>query len=123
MTLTKQQRIAILLALFAVTLVGASFVPPIPQDPEYHQFADMRPLWGIPNFGDTISNAGFLVVSLMGLWSLLGSRSRAIFTEGQDDTPYAVFFTGVGLVAVGSAYYHLLPDTDRLFWGLRAYRR
>ena len=116
MTLTKQQRIAILLALFAVTLVGASFVPPIPQDPDYHQFADMRPLWGIPNFGDTISNAGFLVVSLMGLWSLLGSRRRAIFTEGPDATPYAVFFTGVGLVAVGSAYYHLVPDTDRLFW-------
>ena len=114
--LTYQHRILILVAMFTVTLVGAAFVPPIPQDPGYHSFADARPFWGIPNFGDVASNAGFAVVSLFGLMSLTGTRRSAIFAEGPDAAPYLVFFVGVGLVSIGSSYYHLVPDTDRLFW-------
>jgi hypothetical protein len=30
--------------------------------------------------------------------------------------PWAVFFTGVLLTAAGSAWYHLAPDNQRLFW-------
>ena len=114
--LTHQQRILILVGMFAVTLIGSAFVPPIPQDPGYHGFADTRPLGSIPNFGDTVSNAGFAVVSLLGLYALSGSRRRKIFAEGPDAVPYLVFFVGIGLVCIGSSYYHLVPGTDRLFW-------
>ena len=114
--LSHRQRLLILLAMFAVTLLGALFVPPIPQDPHYHDFADRRALFGVANFGDTVSNAGFAVVGLLGLWTVLGPRRRAIFDTGADALPYLVFFLGVGLVSVGSSYYHLAPGTDRLFW-------
>jgi hypothetical protein len=30
--------------------------------------------------------------------------------------PYALFFAGVALTGIGSAYYHWAPDTPRLFW-------
>lgn len=115
-SLTKPQRVAILIGMFVATLIGCAFVPPIPQDPDYHRFADMRPLWGVANFGDTLSNAGFAIVSVLGLIALSGSRRRTIFAEGPDAVPYLVFFIGVGLVSLGSGYYHLVPDTDRLFW-------
>ena len=105
--LSHNQRILILVGMFAAALVASAFVPPIPQDPGYHAFADTRPLWGIPNFGDVVSNAGFAVVSLLGLATLWGSRRRAIFAEGPDAVPYLVFFAGVGLVSLGSSYYHL----------------
>jgi len=114
--LTKQQRIAILLSLFVVTLVGATLVPSVPQNPEYHRFADMRSLCGIPNFGDVLSSAAFMVVGLLGLATLLGRRRRDIFAEGPDAAPYIVFFAAVTLIGIGSAYYHLMPDTPRLFW-------
>ena len=113
---THWQRILVLVGMFAVTLVGSVFVSPIPQDPGYHAFADTRPLFGISNFGDVFSNVGFAVVSLLGLMTLTGPRRRAIFAEGPDIAPYLVFFLGIGLVSIGSSYYHLAPDTDRLFW-------
>lgn len=115
-TLTERQRIAILVAMFVATLIGGAFVPPIPQDPNYHSFADMRSLWGVANFGDTLSNTGFAIVSVTGLIALSGSRRRTLFAEGPDAVPYLIFFVGVGLVSLGSGYYHLMPDTDRLFW-------
>lgn len=114
--LSRTQRILILLGMFAVTLAGGFFVSPIPQDPAYHRFSDTRALFGVPNFGDVVSNAGFAIVGLFGLWSVLGPRRRAIFDNGADALPYLVFFFGVGLVCAGSSYYHLVPDTDRLFW-------
>ena len=114
--LSVKKRLLILVAMFAATVVGSAFVPAIPQDPNYHSFADTRPLWGVANFGDVLSNAGFTFVSLLGLATLFGARRRTIFAEGPDAIPYLVFFVGVGLVSLGSGYYHLVPDTDRLFW-------
>ena len=113
--LTKQHRITILLALFLTTLIGVAFLPPVPQDPDYHRFADIRPLFGIPNFGDVISNVAFAAVGLFGLATMLRRRSD-IFVEGPDAAPYLVFFAAVALVGIGSSYYHLMPDTPRLFW-------
>ncbi|HSE49381.1 MAG TPA: hypothetical protein VLA96_09265, partial [Terriglobales bacterium] len=42
-------------------------VPPIHQDPAFHQFADRRTLLGIPNGLDVLSNLPFVVVGLLGL--------------------------------------------------------
>jgi hypothetical protein len=114
--LSRRQKILILVSVFAATLIAVLFVPPIPQDPGYHQFADKRPLLGMPNFGNVVSNAGFAVVGLLGLAAVVGPRRRAIFDNGPDAAPYLVFFVGVGLVSAGSSYYHLAPDTGRLLW-------
>ncbi|MCH8092441.1 MAG: hypothetical protein IIC57_08865, partial [Proteobacteria bacterium] len=45
-----------------------------------------------------------------------GGRGRAILTEPWERLPYQVFFTGIALIAFGSAYYHADPTDQTLFW-------
>jgi hypothetical protein len=98
---------------FAVLVVAAVFaVPPIPQDPAYHGFADARDWLGIPNFGDVASNLPFVPFGLWGLWVL----RKAHFHDLRECWAYAVAFAGTVLVGFGSAYYHLHPDNRTLFW-------
>jgi hypothetical protein len=90
--------------LMAVSLAGLLLLPPIPQDQSYHQFADQRTIFGIPNFWNVISNLPFLAVGALGL-----RRFR-------DDPATVVFFLGVLLTGIGSSYYHWDPNNDTLFW-------
>lgn len=113
--LSFAHRVWILIALLAVTVVAAAFVDPIPQDPAYHLFADTRSFWGVPNFNDVVSNLGFAIVGLVAVFTLI-SRRDAIFVTTADARPYFVFFVGVGLVSIGSAYYHWEPSNERLLW-------
>jgi len=85
-------------------------VPPIPQDPAYHAFADTRAWAGILNFGDVVSNLGFLIVGFMGLRLCMG---RGV--DGASRS-WTVFFFGVLLVALGSGYYHWTPNSETLAW-------
>src|SRR5215471_14564944 len=90
--------------LTAVSLAGLLLLPPIPQDQSYHQFADQRTIFGIPNFWNVVSNVPFLAVGLAGL-----RRFR-------QDPATVVFFLGVFLTGIGSSYYHWHPDDSTLFW-------
>jgi Ceramidase len=114
--LSFAHRVWILIGLFTLSLAGSLFVGAVAQDPAYHVFADSRRWLGIANFGNVASNLPFLVVGVLGLGWLAGSRGRGKFDDRADIWPYAVFFAGVGLVGAGSAYYHLAPDNARLFW-------
>ncbi|HTS37554.1 MAG TPA: hypothetical protein VMH04_17895 [Candidatus Solibacter sp.] len=98
-------------------LVGtiALFLPPIPQPLAYHNFADHRAWLGIPNFGDVVSNLPFALVGIAGLIFLLGSRAPK-FADRRESWLYLVMFAGLILTAIGSAYYHLAPDNERLVW-------
>jgi hypothetical protein len=100
--------------------IGATFVAPrIPQDPAYHNFADHRRWFGIPNCLDVVSNVPFLIVGLSGLLFLLGAESDpqgGRFSDPREKLPYAVFFAGVALTSLGSAYYHWNPTNERLMW-------
>ncbi len=110
------QRVSILIGTLVFGLMGIHFVTPIPQDPSYHAFADLRSCFGIPNFGDVVSNIGFALVGFWGLWHVLGRWRGHIFAERIDASPYIVFFAGVALVSVGSVYYHIDPNNAGLFW-------
>ena len=115
--MTKRQKgFAALGALFAVTVIAALFVPPVPQDPSFHDFVDKRPWLGIPNFGDVASNIGFLVVGLLGLTAVVGRRAREVFAQPADALPYAVIFAAVLCVTAGSSYFHWSPNHDTLLW-------
>ena len=114
--LTHKNRVLIVSGLFAAFFAAVFLLDPIPQDPLYHLFADTRSCLGLVNFGDVASNAGFALVGLLGLWSVLGPSGKKIFDHKTDALPYIVFFTGVALVSIGSAYYHGAPDNARLFW-------
>lgn len=109
-------RVGILVAMFVVSVAGMMMVAPIAQDPAYHLFADSRPLFGIANFGDVMSNLGFAVVGVVGVWSTCGPRRHDLFDAAHHGWPYQTFFVGVGLVCLGSSYYHLAPGNAPLLW-------
>ena len=108
-----RQRVAILIGLLVVGLAALFVLDPIPQDPNYHLFADGRAFFGIPNFNDVTSNVGFAVVGVLGVWAV---ARRHLFAQTPDARPYMIFFAGVALVSLGSAYYHWAPSNDRLLW-------
>lgn len=110
----QRWRARYLIAFTAACVVVALLLPAMPQPASYHDFADRRAWLGIPNFLDVASNAGFLLAGLAGLTMVLRPRTR--FASGAERLPYAMFFAGVLLTAAGSAYYHLAPDNERLFW-------
>jgi hypothetical protein len=107
---------AIAVTTIAIVAVGAFFllVPPIPQDPAYHAFADSRVIFGIPNFWNVASNLPFLVVGLWGT-AFVFKHGRTVCAAGLE-LAYVVFFAGIALTSFGSAYYHLNPANEPLVW-------
>ncbi|MFT5533467.1 MAG: hypothetical protein ACI8WM_003521 [Burkholderiaceae bacterium] len=87
---------------------------PIAQLAHYHQFADSRSLGGLPNAADVLSNIGFAVVGIWGLWALRAKAKHPSIAEAWPG--YAVFLGAVTLTAIGSSFYHLLPNNDSLVW-------
>jgi hypothetical protein len=115
----SRRRAWLLATLVGVMVVVTAFVPPVPQDPAYHHFADARPALGVPNFLNVVSNLAFLAVGALGLGFLARDARRGGGAAGggrAERRPYWPFFTGVALTAVGSGYYHWQPDSGALFW-------
>lgn len=105
-----------LLILLAVVPVLAFFAVSgaLPQDPDYHRFADTRSFLGIPHFWNVCSNLALLLVGGRGLW--LERRQRLVHDLPAGAPVYAWFFAGVALTGLGSAWYHWAPDNGTLFW-------
>jgi hypothetical protein len=97
---------------------GMLFVPPIPQDPAYHRLADARSWAGVPNARNVLSNVGFVLIGLLGLRFVLvaGATPGRTFQDPRERWPYGVFFGGLLLTGLGSAYYHWEPGNARLAW-------
>ncbi len=114
MTLSFNQRIYLLLAVAVVCLAGVFSLSPVAQDLGYHDFADKRPLWGIPNFGDVAGNFPFIIVGVLGLIEVV--RRKALWRHAGEFWLWCVFFTSIGMVGMGSAYYHWAPDNHTLVW-------
>jgi hypothetical protein len=102
--------LVIIFLLTAFVAAGIFLLPPIAQDPTYHDFADRRGLLGIPNFLNIATNLAFLAVGVAGIifcaaHKTLGARWA-----------WTACFAGVALVCFGSGYYHLAPDNITLVW-------
>jgi len=111
----------VILAVFVGAAIGvalAYFPEPYPQPLSYHQFADQRTLLGVPHALNVISNLPFLIVGVWGLLFMASAKSRRpdVFVERAERGPYWVYFVGLVLTAIGSAYYHADPINDRLTW-------
>lgn len=100
--------------ILVIVILGSLFwilsLEPISQNTAYHSFADTRVFFSIPNFLDVVTNLPFLVVGIVGIRFCLGMQESGIRSS------WIVFFTGVTLVGIGSAYYHLSPDNESLVW-------
>uniref|UniRef100_A0A7N1A1V6 Ceramidase n=1 Tax=Kalanchoe fedtschenkoi TaxID=63787 RepID=A0A7N1A1V6_KALFE len=97
-------------------LVLMIVTPSIPQSQEYHDFADQRNFFGIPNALNVLSNLPFLVVGLIGLILLLCHGNYFKLSLEGEFWGWAFFFIGVAAVSFGSSYYHLNPNDARLVW-------
>jgi hypothetical protein len=86
----------------------------LPQAPGYHAFADGRALLGVPNALDVLSSGAFALVGLVGV-ALVLARGGAIERAGGRGA-WLVLFLGIVSVAAGSAWYHLAPSNETLFW-------
>jgi hypothetical protein len=123
--------------LLFIGAVLFSTCPPIPQSQAYHNFADQRNLCCIPNTFDVLSNIPFLLVAIIGLGQLylsnitsgdssdnglfqimqvLGLRQPVFLQPESEQYVWATYFVGVGLVFLGSTYYHLQPNNTSLVW-------
>jgi hypothetical protein len=83
---------------------------PIAQSPSYHNFADQREAFGIPNFLNVITNLAFAIVGLIGVQH--GKHVKEKRLKYICNTIFVAFL----LVAIGSAYYHLSPSNDTLIY-------
>ena len=112
-------RLLIVAAAGAAVLAALILHGPIRQDPAYHDFADRRALFGIPNAADVLSNLAFLLAGLRGLFFMArsgGFRRGRPFRYNMERLAWTVLFTGTALTGLGSAWYHLDPESNRLLW-------
>lgn len=113
--MSHHYRIGVLVLLTVLAIAGVYlFAGPIPQDLHYHDFADRRPVLGIPRFGDVISNAPFTLAGILGLGALYRGWFGAPVQDAAARMPYAVFFLGVLLVGPASGWYHADPNNETL---------
>jgi hypothetical protein len=112
------RRVWILLAAVIAAIVAILLFPAIPQSEAYHNFADERPLLGIANCLNVISNVPFFFIGLAGMgFALRGVRAdKNLFLDARERWPWFAFFVGVTLTAFGSAWYHHRPDDQTLVW-------
>lgn len=115
MTLNSTSTKVVVLALVTAVVIATSvLVDPVPQDQQYHQFADQRAYFAIPNVLNVATNLFFALIGIIGLYLLWIRRSLVIV-----DSLFAVygtFFVALAVIAPGSAYYHWMPDNQSLVW-------
>jgi hypothetical protein len=115
--MSRQPTTCLGLWLLVGALAGLAWMlPPIAQPPGYHDFADQRACWGLPNCLDTASNALFILAGAIGLRVLYRKQGRGLFRDQREAWPYRLLFVGSVLIGFGSGYYHLEPGNERLLW-------
>jgi len=100
--------------MMALVVAAMLWHGPIAQLDRYNEFADARALLGLPNAADVLSNAGFALVAAWGFWALRGKRDHPLLASAWPG--YVLFLCAIALAAIGSSFYHLAPDNDRLVW-------
>jgi hypothetical protein len=98
-------------ALAAAIIVA--IIKPVPQPQSYHDFADQRTILGISHGLDVLSNLPFIATGLLGLY--FTAKPKSSLNAAQRWT-HATLFAGLALTGIGSGYYHLAPDNQRLIW-------
>jgi hypothetical protein len=104
---------ALLLSVGLAVIIAVAMADPVPQDPLYHVFADQRPMAGIPNFLNVMSNLPFLLIGIMG-WRTIAANEASVTADTR--LAWVIFFFGIFLTAFGSGYFHLQPNNDTLVW-------
>jgi len=113
----KVEKIGAMLAVIGALILYLYFaVPPVPQDKEYHNFADKRCLCcKVPNTLDVASNIPFVLVGLVSL-ALQATGWLLIEDDYYIQLAWAFVFFSIVTVGFGSGYYHWKPSNATLVW-------
>ena len=103
--------IGLVFIIFVGTLV---WMGPIPQDLEYHNFADVNSFFSIPNFWNVISNLPFFFLGIYGL--SITFRNWSVKYDFTSKWIPLMLSLGIFLACFGSAYYHWIPNNRTLVW-------
>lgn len=106
-TSTRGLEMGLLVACLALLALGA-WGPSITQPSRYHAFADQRDLFGVPNMMDVLSNLAFAGFGLVGAWRIRRLPPGAISPVQRSLAD--LFFAGLLMTALCSAWYHVQPQ-------------
>ncbi len=112
--MSRNTKLKILQVLTAAVLVAVFFIEPVAQDTGYHQFADGDTKMGIPNAWNVLSNIPFVLIGIFGL--IVSEKRLPKKSLASHRMPVLMFFIGLILTGLGSAYYHLSPTNETLLW-------
>ena len=112
--MSAQVKTTLLVLLTMAGIISVMVIKPIGQDPHYHLFADTRSYFSIPNFWNVFTNLPFLLIGIAGMYATFDKKASGVYTQLRINT--LVFFIGIFLTGIGSAYYHYYPNTQTLFW-------
>jgi len=104
----------VLALILLASLTALVAIGPIPQNLDYHNFADKRLLLNIPNFWDVLSNLAFLAVGCFAVWTGVQNWSKRPDLTAK--LIPVVLSLGMVIVCFGSAYYHWSPNNQTLVW-------
>jgi hypothetical protein len=113
-SLGHRTRAALVVAVSFISFFFLWLSQPVPLGPSYHIFADNRTQLGIPNCLNVLSNIPFMLVGFWGTLWLFRSSSATAFQTRLEKAVYLIFFLGVAFTGVGSFWYHLNPNNERL---------
>ncbi len=97
----------LLMACLALLALGA-WGPSIAQPSHYHAFADQRAMFGLPNMMDVLSNLALAGFGLVGAWRIWRLPKGAISPVQRSLAD--LFFAGLLMTALCSAWYHVQPQ-------------
>lgn len=101
-----------LLFLLGLIILAYVVIPkPYPQDPDYHDFADVRTIV-TPNGLNVLSNLFFLAGAIYGFANL--RTIRANLREDDSVWPVAIYLLGLVATTFGSGWYHYTPNNFTL---------
>ena len=106
----RVRRLTLFAAVLALLLVAACLTAPWLTVFTTHVYADTRPVLGVPNFQNVVSNLAFLLAGALGL----AHCARASWLPAR--AAWGVFYAGMVLTAFGSAWHHLAPSDATLVW-------
>lgn len=115
--ITRRQTIGFLIlgVLLLLSIISLMVMGKLAQDPDYHQFSDSITYLSIPNALNVLSNIPFVLVGAAGLILLFNHTKNQRIAES-NRLAYLIFFAGILMVGIGSAYYHWEPNNLSLVW-------
>lgn len=112
--MNQKLKISIVTTLSLIGIIALFMQPSIPQSLQYHCFADSDNIGNIPNYKNVASNFFFIIIGLIGIFSLYKNKFPTISESLKLN--YYLFFIGITLTGFGSSYYHAQPNNYTLVY-------